>query len=110
MPEGYQPARPYPGKVYRLRDAAEANQLIVVRCLGCRQSVRYLASDLTTLLDPLRPAHEPPFPCSRCGTDRDMKVRLHSPAIGDYGHLVVRRPGPVKHIQTWRSVKLGDDH
>jgi hypothetical protein len=33
MPEGYISARPYPGRVFRLRDAAAANQLIVVRCL-----------------------------------------------------------------------------
>ena len=50
--------------------------------------VRYLAADLTTLLDPLRPAHEPPFPCSRCGSANNMKVGLHSPALGDYGALV----------------------
>lgn len=108
MPEGYHPARPYPGKVYRLRDAAEAGQIVVVRCIGCRRSVRYLATDLVALLDPLRPAHDAPFPCSRCGTTGNMKVSFHSPALGDYGALVVRRPGPVRHIQTWRSVKLGD--
>jgi hypothetical protein len=108
MPEGYPPARPYPGKVYRLRDAAEANQLVVVRCVRCRRSARYLATDLVTLMDPLRPAHDPPFDCSQCGTTANMKVGLHSPAAGDYGHLVVRRPGPVRHIQTWYSARLGD--
>jgi hypothetical protein len=108
MPEGYISARPYPGKVYRLRDAAEANQLIVVRCVRCRRFARYLAADLVGLLDPMQPAHNPPFPCSACESTEMLKVTLHAPAPGDYGHLVVRRPGPVKHIQTWRSVRLGD--
>ncbi len=109
MPEGYIPSRPYPGKVFRLRDAAAANQLVVVRCIGCRRSVRYLAADLVTLLDAMRPAHDPPFACSKCGTTNGMRVTLHSPEVGDYGHLTVRRPGPVRRIQTWRSVKLGDN-
>jgi hypothetical protein len=32
----------------------------------------------------------------------------HWIAAGDFGSLAVRRPGPVKHIQTWRFEKLGD--
>lgn len=108
MPEGYHSPRPYPGKRFRLLDAADANQLIVVRCLGCRRSVRCLASDLIHILDPRTVAHQPPFPCSKCGTAVEMRVSLHTPSAGDYGHLVVRRPGPVRHIQTWRSVYLGD--
>jgi len=109
MPEGYIPSRPYPGKVYRLREAAAANQLIVVRCVGCRRSVRYLATDLVTLLDPMRPAYDPPFACSKCGTTEGMKVTFHFPEVGDFGSLTVRRPGPVRRIQTWRTVRLGDD-
>ena len=108
MPEGYISTRPYPGKVFRLRDAAAANQLIVVRCLRCRRLARYLASDLIALLDPMQPAHHPPFACSKCQSANDLKVSLHTPEAGDYGHLIVRRPGPVKSIQTWRSAKLGD--
>ena len=108
MPEGYISARPYPGKQYRLRDAATANQLVAVRCLRCKRFARYLASDLVTLLDPMQPAHHPPFPCSRCQSANDLKVSLQTPEPGDYRQLVVRRPGPVRHIQTWRSVKLGD--
>jgi hypothetical protein len=70
MPEGYHPGRPYPGKRYRLKDAAEANQLIVVRCVGCQRSVRYLATDLVHMLDPRLDAHNPPFVCSKCGPSR----------------------------------------
>lgn len=109
MPEGYISARPYPGTTYRLKDAAEANQLIVVRCAHCRRVVRYLASDLLTLLkDPRRDAYAPPFPCSTCKTGDYLKVKMHSPMPGDYGALVLRRPGPVRHIQTWKTVRLGD--
>lgn len=38
-----------------------------------------------------------------------MQVKLHYPSGGGYGHLWVRRPGPVKRIQTWRTVRLGDE-
>src|SRR4051812_31266383 len=108
MPEGYTPARPYPGRRYRLKDAAEANQLVIVRCVGCRRTVRYIAADLCLLLDPRGDADAVPFACSKCRTVAHMRVTLHPPALGDYGHLVVRRPGPVKHIQTWKTVRLGD--
>jgi hypothetical protein len=109
LPEGYISARPYPGTTYRLKDAAEANQLIVVRCVHCRRMVRYLASDLLALLgDPRRDAYAPPFACSHCKTADYLKVQMHSPMPGDYGALTVRRPGPVRHTQTWRTVKLGD--
>lgn len=107
MPDQFPSAHPYPGRHYRLGEAAADGQLIIVRCEGCKRSVRYLASDLVTLLDPKRYAHLPPFPCGRCGTADRMKVRFHAPSPGDYGHLVVRRPGAVKVTQMWRSVKLG---
>ncbi|ODU67782.1 MAG: hypothetical protein BGO82_07780 [Devosia sp. 67-54] len=68
-----------------------------------------LAADLLALLgEPSREAYAPPFPCSKCGTADHMKVSMHSPSIGDYGALVVRRPGPVIRKQTWKTVKLGD--
>jgi hypothetical protein len=109
MPEEYRKHRPYPGQYYRLKDAADANQLIVVRCATCRRMVRYLATDLITLLDPLTPADQLPYPCSQCGSAAWVSVKVHTPSLGDYGHLVVRRPGPVKRIQTWRTVRLGDE-
>lgn len=108
MPEEYRKHRPYPGTTYRLRDAAEANQLIVVRCATCRRMVRYLATDLVPLLGPDAPADQVPFPCSKCGSAAWMSVKVHTPMMGDYGHLVVRRPGPVRHTQTWLTVRLGD--
>lgn len=108
MPEGYVSARPYPGKRYRLRDAAADGQLVVVRCVRCRRLARYLAADLVTLLDPLRDANWPPYACSKCGQEDMIKVSLHMPTTGDYGHLVIRRPKGVKVTQLWKSVRLGD--
>jgi hypothetical protein len=75
MPEGYVSARPYPGTTYRLMDAAAAGQLIIVRCVSCRRTVRYLAADLLALLrEPWRDAYAPPFPCSKCRTTEYIKV------------------------------------
>lgn len=37
-----------------------------------------------------------------------MRVKLTSAFAGDWGNLEIRRPGPVRVIQTWRTVKLGD--
>lgn len=108
MPERHPSARPYPGTVYTLHHAAESGQLVIVRCNGCKRSVTYLAADLERLLDPRRPADDPPFPCSKCGTKDYMRVTIRTPALGDYGSLVIRRPGRVKTTQLWRTVKLGD--
>lgn len=98
----------YPGKTHLLKHAAEWGQLIIVRCNGCRRSATYLAADLVELLDPERPALWPPFPCPRCKTDEYIRVTLNSPYGEDYGRMLIRRPGPVRVTQTWRTVKLGD--
>jgi hypothetical protein len=108
MPTAYRRERPYPGKYRKLEDAAADHQLIEVYCSGCRRLVRYLASDLIEFFDERRDVMEPPFPCSRCGTDARMRVNVISPDAGDYGSLIVRRPGPVLYTQTWRWTKLGD--
>lgn len=108
MPEAYRKERPYPGTYRRLKDAAEANQLIEVWCAPCRRLVRFLASDLVLLFDPMQDVMIPPYSCSRCGNHEHLRVSVKSPWDTDYGALDVRRPGPVKRIQTWRTVKLGD--
>lgn len=50
MPESHRPA--YPGKIYRLEQAAADGMLVVVRCSHCRRMTRFLAADLVALLDP----------------------------------------------------------
>jgi hypothetical protein len=110
MPEAYIKDRPHPGKpLYTLADAARDDYLIVMKCNGCRRTVYFLAADLLAFRDPKTPARDVrPFPCSRCGTDDMVHCFLRSISMGDVGNLDVRRPGSVKRIQTWRTVKLGD--
>jgi len=108
MPEPPWLQKRYPGKTHLLRHAAEQNQLVIVRCNLCRRAITYLATDLVLFRDPEEPALLPPFTCSRCNTTEFMRVTLTTPMPGDWGNLVIRRPGPVRRIQTWRTVKLGD--
>jgi len=98
----------YPDKTHLLKHAAEWGQVVIVKCNMCRRGATYLAADLITLLDPNRPALAPPFPCPRCKTDEFIRVTLNSPYGADYGSMLIRRPGPIRRIQTWRTVKLGD--
>ena len=37
-----------------------------------------------------------------------ITIALYTPQKGDYGRLPIRRPGRVKRVQTWKTVKLGD--
>ena len=108
MPEPPWLQKRYPGKTHLLRDAAAQNQLVSVKCNLCRRAVTFLATDLIAFCDPAQPALTVPFPCSRCQTTEFMRVTLGSAVDGDWGNLTIRRPGPVRVIQTWRSVKLGD--
>ncbi|WP_417311021.1 hypothetical protein [Devosia sp.] len=98
----------YPSKQHTLGHAAEMGQLMVLRCNLCRRSATYLAADLAALLGPHRDALTPPFACSGCGKTRYIRVTLRPPDAGDWGRLTVRRPGPIRRTQTWRSVLLGD--
>ena len=98
----------YPGKAHLLKHAAEQGQLVFVRCSRCRRRAIYLATDLVTLLNPERDALLPPFPCSRCGTANYITVECRVHFSDEVGHLAIRRPGPIKRIQLWRTVKLGD--
>lgn len=109
MPEGYVSARPYPGKRYRLKHAAQEGQLVTLRCGLCHRAVTYLASDLVELVNPEQDVHIPPFQCGKCGKLDYLQVTLRMPAAGDYGNLTIRRPGPVRRTQTWKTCKLGDE-
>lgn len=107
MPESYKKERPYPGAYRKLSDAAEAGQIITVKCRNCRRQITFLASDLVRILDPLRDVDEPPFACSKCGSE-DLRVEVTSPTEADVGLIDVRRPAGVERRQLWRTVKLGD--
>ena len=62
MPEGYQKARPIRASIIGSRMQRNSNQLIIVRCATCRRMMRYLATDLVTLLDPNLPSKSPTIP------------------------------------------------
>jgi hypothetical protein len=108
VPAPYEKQSPYPGSIHRLKHAAALGQLVVLRCNYCRRSVNFLASDLASLLGPERDALDPPFPCSKCRRTDYLRVTLKLPLPGDCGAILVRRPGPVRRIQTWRTVLLGE--
>ena len=78
-----------------------------VRCSRCRRRAVYLVSDLVTLLNPARDALLPPFPCSRCATTSYISVECRVPFADEVGQLTIRRPGPIRRIQLWRTEKLG---
>ncbi|MEM9211533.1 MAG: hypothetical protein AAGA63_08595 [Pseudomonadota bacterium] len=98
------PAKP----IFRLGDAAAKGRLLLYKCNLCRRATYFLASDLAQIYDPEIEFDSPLFACSRCNRHDYINVRIHVPHPGDYGSLTVKRPGPIKTIQTWRMVKLGD--
>ncbi|QQR38729.1 hypothetical protein [Devosia rhizoryzae] len=108
MPQPYRGERPYPGKEWTLRHAADDGQIVICKCGLCKREVRYLATDLIQFFAPSRDALDPPFGCANCGPDGWVRVTLTYPTTWDYGVLMVRRPGAVRQIQTWKWVKLGD--
>lgn len=109
MPEGYSKYHRHPGKPVRtLQDAANDQQIIIVRCDHCRRLVNYLATDLVQVLNPSRPVDAPPFACSKCGTANYMIVRVKTPSLADHGHLVIRRLLGVKSVWEWGNRTLGD--
>ncbi|HVY50789.1 MAG TPA: hypothetical protein VHA07_04435 [Devosia sp.] len=95
---------------YRLAEAARDNLLVEIRCLAChRPAVLFLASDLIRVLDPARDCfHPPPFPCSRCGSDRHVEVKLRAQEEAAVGRLRVRRLRGVRQVPVWRDALLGD--
>lgn len=97
------------GPRFTLQAAADQGYLIIYRRMLCRSpATRFLASDLVPFGDPYGWADQIIFACSKCKKREYVKVKVQYPQGGDYGHLEVRRPGPVRRIQTWRTVKLGD--
>ncbi len=110
MPTSYQKARPHPRyKPYRLKDAAKNGQIIQINCMLCNRTVNFLASDLAKVYGPDHPASDSPFSCTTCETDEYLRVKARSPQAGDYGHMIVRRPGEIKKTQMWENVRLGDE-
>jgi hypothetical protein len=110
MPEGYYRETIYPNRSELWLDAAaEEGMVITCNCKRCRRVVRYLAADLLPIMGAdHRVMLDPPFLCGKCGQSDAIAIKVEVPAVGDYGHLEVRRPAGIKQRQVWRTVKLGD--
>jgi hypothetical protein len=103
------PARePKPGQ-FRLKDFADQDRIMMVRCGGCRKTVRYLIDDLVAVLGGDWDANVPPFACGTCKSRHWMGVKLGFVTKTDVGIMEVRRPWKVITIQKWKTVKLGDE-
>lgn len=110
MPETLQREHRHPAKREGLLSDFEGTDVLIrLNCSLCRKSLYFLPADLVKILGPDHPIHKPPFDCSGCGGKQYMKVKTHSPSKGDYGHLPIRRLGPIKTVYTWKTVTLGDD-
>lgn len=109
MPKHFKALHPA-ARGYTLGDAANDKTILVVRCTTCRRTGHYLAIDLVKVFPDKadHPFRYPLFPCGNCKSAEFIRIELRFPTPGDHGNLTVRRPGEVKHIQTWHDAKLGD--
>lgn len=109
MPEQYRKHYRHPAKPLRsLRDGAEDGQIISIRCNLCQRRTNFMAEDLVKVLDPARPIHAPPFPCSKCSTSQYIDVKVTTPYRKDFGRMVVRRLVGQSLRNIWSDKKLGD--
>ena len=108
MPAGNPPVRPYPGKPFRTYgDAAEAGQLVTIRCGLCRNKRHYFAADLAEAYGPNQLITEKLFPCSRCKTVRYMDTKAHSPSSAVADSFYVRKLVGIRRVPVWKSVPFG---
>ncbi|NMA97543.1 MAG: hypothetical protein GX970_05425 [Phyllobacteriaceae bacterium] len=92
----------------RLGQAAKVGQLVVARCILCKRSQHYLASDLVTVYG-ADTYIEDVFggACPHCGSGYFWSVRTRYPTNDDVGHLKIRRPAGVRTIQLWKDEYYG---
>jgi len=95
---------------YRLAEAASLRLLLEIRCARCKRTpVVFLASDLVQVFDPNRDCFDPPiFPCSGCGSDRYIEIKLRPPEEAAVGKLTVRRLKGIRKVPVWQNELLGD--
>ena len=98
------------GNRYRLAEAAREGLMLALTCRAChRQPVLFLATDLVRIFDPNRDCfYPPPFPCSLCGSDRYIEVKLRAQESAAVGKLTVRRLVGMKQVPVWRNELLGE--
>lgn len=77
--------------------------LVRCRCILCRRTVHYLASDLLEVFHRDRVIGTLWGSCPRCGTSDFWSERERHPSSDDVGHLVIRRPNGFRQIRQWRD-------
>jgi hypothetical protein len=92
---------------YKLHHAAEQGKLIIYRCAFCKRSTAFVATDVVTIWNPDASILIAPDSCGACKKAGYMSVTVRPPGHDDVGHLIVRRPAGVRHVQLWRNEWYG---
>lgn len=92
---------------YKLRHAAMDRQLLIYRCALCRRSTVFLASDVVSIWNPEMSVLVDAGECGACGKSAGMSVTVRLPTPSDVGHLRIKRPAGVRHVQLWRDEWYG---
>lgn len=92
---------------YRWSNVRDTGRLLCFRCGVCRRRMFFDPADLIEVFGN-RDWQDCPFPCSKCQSRLAVDVSMYYPEPGDYGRLRIRRPGRLRKIRTWRTVRLGD--
>lgn len=93
---------------YLWSNVKKTGRILLFNCGLCRKRLYFDPADLIAVYGDCDWQYCP-FVCSRCGKREFIDITMYRPDPGDYGQLTVRRPGKVKHVQTWKTVKLGDE-
>lgn len=87
--------------------AANAGMLVRCRCILCRRTVHYLATDLLEVFSRDAVIGNLWGCCPRCGSSDFWSESERYPSSDDVGHLVIRRPAGERRIQLWRNEYYG---
>lgn len=79
---------------------------MLYHCRGCNKKAVFDPADLIVLYGD-QDAMQPAFACSRCGHARHISIGLFDPAVSTYGQMYIRKPGKLKQVQTWQTVRIG---
>ena len=85
-----------------LREVVSQHLLFEVWCGCCRKKAYFVAADLITLRNYVRPISELRFVCSRCKTALWINFNTYLPRPDDLGRLVIKR----KVNGAWRDEPL----
>ena len=81
--------------------------LVRCRCILCRRTVHYLATDLVEVFHRDTVIGHLWGRCPRCGSGDFWTEDERHPSSDDVGHLIIRRPAGVREIQLWKNEYYG---